>query len=110
MVLFAAFGTTGVGGLTLVAIVALLFAADLLIVGGLSTDVSFDSWTVQWFHLLGAGVVLVGLANLVFGTERILQSGVSPGVAALAVAGLVVVFVGVDFARGGVHYDLSRFE
>lgn len=108
--LFAAFGASGLDGLTLAAVTALLFAADLLIVGGFATELSFDSWTVKWFHLVGAGVVLVGMANLVFGTERVLRSGVSAGVVALAVAGLVVVFVGLDFLRGGVHYDLSAIE
>jgi peptidoglycan/LPS O-acetylase OafA/YrhL len=108
--MFAAFGASGLGGLTLAAVTALLFAADLLIIGGFATELSFDSLTVKWFHFIGAGVVLLGMANLVFGTERLLQSGVSAAVVTLAVAGLVIVFVGIDFLRGGVHYDLSTIE
>jgi hypothetical protein len=110
VVLFAAYGASGLDGLTLAAVAALLFGADLLIIGGFATELSFGSWTVEWLHLVGVGVVLVGTANLAFGTERVLQSGVSAGVVAFAVAGLVVVFFGLDVLRGGVHYDLSAVE
>jgi hypothetical protein len=106
-----AFGTEGLDGGTLVAMAVLLLAADLLVLGGLVEEIPVDSVVVRWFHLLGAGIVLLGLANVVFGAGRVAGAeGLTVGAAAVAVGGLALVFVGADFLRGGVHYDLSRLE
>ena len=106
-----AVGVGEASGTVLVAVGALLLSADLLIIGGLTDQISVNSWVVRWYHMVGAGVVLLGLANVVFGAGWVIESGEpSVGVLAFTTAGLVIAFIGVDFFRGGIHYDVSRFE
>lgn len=106
-----AFGGDGLDRSALLMIGVLSLAAVLLVVGGLVETVPFGSVTVQWYHSVGAGIVLVGLANLVFGAQRAVESGgLSAEVVVSAAGGLLIVFIGVDFLRGGVHHDLSKLE
>jgi hypothetical protein len=105
------FGINGPDGLSLLAIGALLFAADMFVIGGLTDGLSIDSWVVRWHHWIGCGAVLVGLANILFSAEAVITTDTAlVGVVAFAGSGLVLTFIGIDIFRGGVHYDLAMLK
>ncbi|EMA04080.1 hypothetical protein [Haloferax denitrificans] len=91
-----------------------LFAAAgvLLVVAGVRESVALGSTTLRWHVVAGAGYVCFGLAILVGGLSSVLDTRGDPyfgGLFALLLAP-VMLFMGVDYLRGGVHFDLSTFE
>lgn len=90
------------------AVLGLLVAADLFVLGGLRAAYRVGGLTIRWYHLVGTAVVLIGLVHAGFA----LGSPALPSVGTVAglVVGVAVVLVGIDLVRGGIHYDLSKLE
>ncbi|POG55707.1 hypothetical protein [Haloferax marisrubri] len=91
-----------------------LFAAAgvLLVVAGLRESVALGSTTLRWHVVAGAGYVCFGLAVLANGLSSVFDPRGDPYFGGLFVLLLapVMLFMGVDYLRGGVHFDLSTFE
>ncbi|RDZ63700.1 hypothetical protein C5B90_11235 [Haloferax sp. Atlit-12N] len=91
-----------------------LFAAAgvLLVVAGVRESVALGATTLRWHVVAGAGYVCFGMAILVDGLSSVFDPRGDPyfgGLFALLLAP-VMLFMGVDYLRGGVHFDLSTFE
>ncbi|MCO8265629.1 hypothetical protein ACOZ4B_07710 [Haloferax prahovense] len=87
-------------------------AGVLLVVAGVRESVALGSTTLRWHVVAGAGYVCFGLAILVNGLSSVLDAhgdALFGGLFALLLAP-VMLFMGVDYLRGGVHFDLSTFE
>lgn len=106
-----ALASEGLAGSALLAVVALALGADLFVIGGLTEEVSINSWEVQWYRFVGTGTILLGLSMIAFTIDEMVSvDGISVGAATFAFAGGVVILIGADFFRGGLHYDLSAVE
>ncbi|CQR53869.1 MULTISPECIES: hypothetical protein [Haloferax] len=92
---------------------ALFVAAGvLLVVAGIRESVALGSTTLGWHVVAGAGYVCFGMAILVNGLSSVLDARgdvLFGGLSALLLAP-VMLFMGIDYLRGGVHFDLSTFE
>lgn len=98
-------------------IVATSPAALLLVVGGLLFVIGgFDPIPdrVPWYRFIGVGELLVGAVFVLSLVTPVLEGGRASQdlfLALIGVAnGLFLGFIGLDWYRGGNHYDLSRFE
>lgn len=115
------------GGLLLVGILALVWvlgpvvlttpAALLLVVSaGLFILGGFDPLPAQvpWYRFIGVGELLVGAVFVVGLVAPALEGGRTARDLFLALVGvangLFLGFIGLDWFRGGNHYDLSRFD
>lgn len=117
---FAVMGALiGAGGLALaivgddgvVSATAIFIAGLLFVVGGLRERVRIGSMRLEWYRLIGGGIVLVGLGNVAFGLRGAIGSGVLSFEALVGALNLcLLLFVGIDFFRGGVHHDLSAIR
>ena len=99
--------------LALAPALANVLAGLLLIVGGLVDDVRVGSRRIRWFHLLGAAIVLHGTTWFAFGVQDLLgpePTAMPFGPLVYAASGVVFLWIGADFLRGGVHHDLSVLE
>ncbi|WP_246983011.1 hypothetical protein [Halorientalis marina] len=98
---------------TAVQIALLAVAGGFVVAGALRDEVKVAGATVPWYTLVGTAYVLVGL-GLRPGAAAALDGGAAtPETAAriaAALGGLVLCFIGYDFARGGKHFDVSRLE
>ncbi len=93
------------------AVLALFVAGDLLVIGGLRDRSSLGSWNVQWYHFVGAGATLLGVALGVFSVSEGLQSASLSASLFLGVtSSIIAILIGVDFARGGRLHDLHSVE
>lgn len=92
-----------VGALVLSAAVLLVLAGTTDALGG-----------IEWNQFAGAADVLLGLALIVqFLLAATLEDATSAGLladAAAALGGLVLLFIGADWIRGGKHFDLAAYE
>lgn len=92
-----------VGALVLSAAVLLVLAGTTDALGG-----------IEWNQFAGAADVLLGLALIVqFLLTATLEDATSAGLladAAAALGGLVLLFIGADWIRGGKHFDLAAYE
>ncbi|UPV72803.1 hypothetical protein M0R89_09595 [Halorussus limi] len=107
----AAFGVESLADPTALATLALWFGASALyVLGGLDAPVG----DLRWYQSVGLGNVCLGLQMVVRVPSEL--AGVSgdfePLLAALAggVGGLTLAYIGLDWFRGGRHFDLSAFE
>lgn len=92
-----------------VGIATWLLVGGLAVVGGLRESVA----GVAWYRFVGASDVLLGLWMVGFAVAWYLEGaadGALASVAAQALGGLVIALVGVDWFRGGRHFDLSAYE
>ncbi|MGQ3411181.1 hypothetical protein ACT4ML_02830 [Natrinema sp. LN54] len=102
----------GVGeGITLFMMLSLFIAADLFIIGGIRESIPIGSTQIKWYHLIGVGIVLIGLG---IGVSSLLDvsgsSALSAQVFVRTATMLILLIIGIDFFRGGVHHDLSMVE
>lgn len=84
-------------------------ASLLYILGGLGRSVG----SFEWNQLVGLGNVCMGLQMVVRAPAKFVgTSGNIALVAALGsgLGGLTLTYVGLDWFRGGRHFDLSAFE
>ena len=102
----------GLGERHVAAAMLVLFAAgDLLVIGGLNDRSSFGPWDVQWFHFVGVGAALIGVALGVFTVSEGLQSAsLSMSLFFGVTSSIIAVLIGIDFARGGRLHDLQSLE
>ena len=108
--MLAAFGAEMVTGPAAVATFALWFATSALyVLGGLDVAVG----DLEWYQLVGVGNVCLGLQQTVRFAFWLADG--TPGTGTLVVAaasglgGLALAYIGLDWVRGGRHFDLSRF-
>ncbi|SFG53973.1 hypothetical protein SAMN04488063_2351 [Halopelagius inordinatus] len=95
-----------------VAAVSCFAAAGVaFLLSGLRESIRVGSSSVPWYVLAGVGDVALALGLLVNGVVMVTHGG-GTLVTALPVAGsaLFLLFVGADYIRGGVHFDVSVFE
>lgn len=90
--------------------VPLLLGGAALVAGG-ATD---GDGGVAWYRLVGAGFVLLGLSMAgqflaTLAAQRTLD-GLLAADAVTLVPAVAVALVGLDWIRGGKHFDLSVFE
>ncbi|WP_435180185.1 hypothetical protein [Halorussus sp. AFM4] len=107
----AAFGGDAVSGPAAVATFALWFAASALyVLGGLDVGVGDP----EWYQLVGVGNVCLGLQQAVRLAFRLADGSRETGTLVVTVAsglgGLALAYIGLDWVRGGRHFDLSRFD
>ena len=92
-----------VGALFLSSAVLLLLAGTTDAIGG-----------IEWNQFAGAADVLLGLALIVqFLLTATLDGATSASLladAAAALGGLVLLFIGADWIRGGKHFDLAAYD
>ncbi|WP_128477431.1 hypothetical protein [Halorussus pelagicus] len=87
-----------------------LGASTLYVLGGLDASIGdFD-----WYQLVGLGNVCLGL-QMVARAAMTLADGTGETEPLLAtfggvVGGLTLAYIGLDWFRGGRHFDLSTFE
>jgi hypothetical protein len=89
------------------------FAGILSILGGINSELL----DIEWYQFVGMGNVVVGVT---FALSILLPmlTGSSPYdgpigafmAAAAILGGGSLVFMGIDWLRGGIHYDLSSYE
>lgn len=102
--------TFGVTVATYPAVVLMVAASLLSVLGGLDPvpDV------VPWYRFVGAGELLFGAVFLVLWVGPAVGGGRSTTDLAMAAVGvanaLVFGFIGVDWLRGGRHFDVEAFE
>ena len=94
----------------LLQVVMLSSAGILLLLGG----IGYEFGSIKWYQLIGAGDILLGLSlcvqflgtftNSVPSNEDLLFMGMA------AIGGLSLAYIGVDWIRGGKHFDLSQFD
>ncbi|WP_276300093.1 hypothetical protein [Halorussus lipolyticus] len=95
---------------TAIALVLWFSAALLYVLGGLGKSIG----GLAWFQFVGLGNVCLGL-QLLTQIPVALADGI-PGTEALVVTiatglgGLSLSFIGLDWFRGGRHFDLSAFD
>lgn len=109
--LFVAFGFPTLDTEAALSLVSWMVVGILFVVGGSSVQIG----AVEWYQLVGAGYVLMGIT---FGLDFSLttlndaslgDSGVVFAVVAI-LGGLSMVFMGVDWIRGGHHFEISQYE
>lgn len=88
-----------------------LVAGCCFAVAGLRSSLSLAGRTVPWYAFAGVADVALGVGMLLNasrmprgGTEDLFLAAVT------AVSALPLLFIGVDYLRGGVYFDLSVFE
>ena len=110
VLLFAAFGVVDLNPTLLLQILMTTGAGVLLLLGGVGRELG----SIKWYQLVGAGDVLLGLGLCIefFGTiiapGPLTDKGLFVGVA--AIGGLSLAYIGVDWIRGGRHFDPSQFD
>ena len=111
VLLFAVFGVADSDPtLLLLQILMVTGAGVLLLLGGVGRELG----SIKWYQLVGAGDVLLGLGLCV----ELLRTIVTPGpltgeglfVGIAAIGGLSLAYIGVDWIRGGRHFDPSQFD
>jgi len=111
LVLVAVFGLPGP---LLFARIGLATAGGLaFVVGALRSRVRVGGRTVPGYALVGFGDVLVGLSFVLGAAAAVRRAGPAGelfGQAVPALGGLVLMYIGYDFIRGGRHFDVSQFE
>jgi hypothetical protein len=107
----AAFGLEGVAEPPTAVALALWFSASVLyLLGGFGTSLG----GVEWYQFVGLGNVCLGLQLLV--QLPFTLAGGTPETEVLVPAiasglgGLSLLFIGLDWLRGGRHFDLSAFD
>ncbi|WP_323191433.1 hypothetical protein [Halostella sp. PRR32] len=109
---FLAFGSfQSPDPLFLVGTVPFLLAGVLFVLAGTTESLG----GIEWYQLSGLGDVLIGLSMSAQFLWTATRSGSVPGDvlvvdAIMAVGGLSLVFIGIDWIRGGKHFDLSTYE
>ncbi|SFR60725.1 hypothetical protein SAMN04487947_2758 [Halogeometricum rufum] len=80
-------------------------------VAGLRASVPVGGRDVPWYAFAGVADVALGV-GMVLNATRMLGGGAEDAFlsAVTAVSGLPLLFVGVDYLRGGRHFDLTAFE
>jgi hypothetical protein len=80
-------------------------------VAGLRASVSVGGRNLPWYAFAGVADVALGVGMLLNasqmprgGTEDLFFAAVT------AVSALPLLFIGVDYLRGGVHFDVSAFR
>lgn len=90
--------------------VVLVVASVLFVLGGLDAVPN----RVPWYRFVGVGELLFGAVLALIWVAPAVGGDRTTSSLALAVVGvanaLLLGFIGVDWFRGGRHYDLSRFE
>lgn len=90
-------------------IAGLLLAGGLFVAGGLAPTSS----GVAWYRLVGTADVLLGLTLAAPLPAALLGGGAADAGTLMytvpaGIGGLTLAFIGVDWFRGGHHFDLSR--
>ncbi|WP_162991552.1 hypothetical protein [Halostella salina] len=87
-------------------------AGAAFVVAGVHRWLPLPADSVPWYWFAGGGDILLGLGMLASGVSTTLSddSGSLLFGILIALGSLVLVFIGIDYARGGVHLDLSTFE
>ena len=93
-----------------VQVIMMSSAGVLFLFGGLG----YELGSIEWYQLVGAGNVLLGLSfSLQFVAAVMGPGSVSNEllfIGAAAIGGLSLAYIGVDWIRGGKHFDLSQFD
>lgn len=108
-VIFAAFGFSSFDARTVLSLLFTMIAAVLFVLGGLSVQIE----NTEWHQFVGAANVFMGIWFVVELSLPILRVGSATGlVPAIAgvVGGLSMVFIGMDWIRGGNHFEISQYE
>ena len=102
------FGITDV--LLLLQVLLMGVTGILFVVGG----VGYDLGSIEWYQLVGVGDVLLGLSLGIPFFTALEGSGSLGGdvlfIGAAAIGGLSLAYMGIDWIRGGKHFDLSQFD
>ncbi|NHN57566.1 MULTISPECIES: hypothetical protein [Halorussus] len=105
----AAFGAPATDPAALVTFALWFAASALYVLGGLEVAVA----DLKWDQLVGVGNVCLGLQQTVrLGVWFAGGSGETETLAvtvASGVGGLALAYIGLDWVRGGRHFDLSGF-
>lgn len=90
--------------------VLLATASLLFVLGGI--DPAPDA--VPWYRFVGLGLLVFGAATVLYWVEPVASGGRTADDLAFALVGVATAavfgFMGIDWFRGGHHYDLSRIE
>lgn len=109
-VLYAAFGSLHtLLGVALVG--CLLVSGCLFAVAGARSSVSVGGREIRWYVFAGVADVAVGVAMLL-NAARMFDGGGEGAFLAVAtgLSGVLLLFIGVDYLRGGRHLDVTVFE
>lgn len=110
ILLFATFGVVDPDPTLLLQILMTTSAGVLLLLGGVGRELG----SIRWYQLVGVGDVLLGLGlcieflRAIVAPGPLTEEGLFVGVAALG--GLSLAYIGVDWIRGGRHFDPSQFD
>ncbi|WP_135821130.1 hypothetical protein [Halostella litorea] len=97
---------------SIASLVGYALAGAAFLVAGVHEWLPIPDGVVPWYWFAGAGDILLGLGMLSTGVTSALEgdSGSLFFGVLISAGSLVLVFTGIDYARGGVHLDLSTFE
>ena len=111
-VLLSAIGAPSTFDWTTASLVGYALAGVAFVVAGVREWLPLPADAAPWYLFAGAGDVLLGAGMLANGVPSVLGGGAEAlffgGL--ISVGSLVLAFIGIDYARGGVHLDLSTFE
>ncbi|RDI72351.1 hypothetical protein [Halopelagius longus] len=80
------------------------------LVAGLRESVAVGSAVVPWYVFAGVGDIALGVGMLTNGAILVDGGGTAFAGVIIALTGPFLAFIGVDYLRGGVHFDVSAFE
>jgi hypothetical protein len=110
VLLFAALGVVDLNPALLLQILMTTGAGVLLLLGGVGRELG----PIKWYQLVGTGDVLLGLGLCVEFFWMIVVPGPLTGegllIGVAAVGGLSLAYIGIDWIRGGRHFDPSQFD
>jgi len=98
--------------LTTVSLVGYTLAGAAFVVAGVREWLPLPPDAAPWYRFAGSGDVLLGLGMLANGLSSVLDGGSGSLFlgALVSLGSLGLLFIGIDYVRGGVHFDLSTFE
>lgn len=96
---------------TVLSLLPWMFAGVLFVLGGLSVQIE----TIEWHQFVGAANVFMGIGfGVNFSLTTLRDASLGNGGVIFAVAGIAgglsMVFIGMDWIRGGRHFEISRYE
>lgn len=92
-------------------LVAWMFVGALFILGGLSVQIG----TIVWYQFIGGSFVVMGITfGLDFPLTTLNDASLGDAGVIFAIAGIVgglsMIFIGVDWIRGGHYLEISQYE